>query len=201
MIMRLSSIVIVVSAFVCCGLASDLWGIDEPCPVVSEVTLAQKAAQWVTAFQQPYCDYLQTYSALMVKQRLTAGVLKAPGAADVFRGPGAIGESDGSKALAGISSRIKLKSPTASEMALAKRRALQAGTAITLYAAGRKALAMASQVNGALSGFAPTSLDFASPGQTQKDTAKLAHLRGLVESQELRLVALEKMLDALKEGR
>ena len=137
----------------------------------------------------------------MVKQRWAEGVLRAPGAVDTFKGSGAIGDADGSNALAGVSLRIKLKNPTTSEMASAKRRALRAGTAITLYAAGKKAFAMASQVNTTLSGFAPTAFDFASRQQTQKDAAKLTHLRGLIESQELRLVSLEKMLDALEEGR
>lgn len=199
--MRSRFFVVVASIIACCGFASDLRGMDEPCPVVSETTLAQKAARWVTAFQQPYCDYLQTYSTLMVKQRLAAGILQASGAVAIFRGSGVIGESDGSNALAGVSLRIKLKNETVSEMASARRRALRAGTAITLYAAGKKAFAMASQVNTTFSGFAPTSFDFTSRQQTQKDAAKLAHLRGLIESQELRLVSLERMLGALEGGR
>lgn len=201
MIMHARLFVISVSIIISCCFASESSGIVEPCPVVSEMTVAQKAAQWVRAFQQPYCDYLQAYSALMVKQRLTAGALQAPGAVSIFRESGTIGESDGSKALAGISVRIKLRDPTVAEMASAKRRALRSGTAITLYAAGKKAFTMANQVSAALSGFAPTSFDFASRQQAQKDAAKLAHLRGLVQSQELRLVSLVKMLDALAEAR
>ena len=201
MIMRPRLFVIFVSIIISCCFASQSSGIAVPCPVVAEMTLAQKAAQWVIAFQRPYCDYLQTYSALIVKQRFAPGVLQAPGAVDIFRGSGTIGESDGSKALAGISVRIKLKDPTVAEMASAKRRALRAGTAITLYTAGKKAFTMANQLSTTLSGFAPTSFDFVSRQQAQKDAAKLAHLRGLVQAQELRLVSLVKMLDALAEGR
>jgi hypothetical protein len=201
MILRSRLFVVSVSIIISCCFASESSGIAEPCPAVAEMTLAQKAAQWVTSFQQPYCDYLQTYSALMVKQGSAAGVLQAPGAVNIFRGSGAIGESDGSKALAGISVRIKLKDPTVAGMASAKRRALRAGTAITLYAAGKKAFTMANQLSTSLSCFAPTSFDFASRQQAQKDAAKLAHLRGLVQSQELRLISLAKMLDALAEGR
>jgi hypothetical protein len=201
MMMRSRLLVISVSIIISCCVASESFGIVEPCPVVSEMTLAQKAAQWAGAFQQPYCDYLQAYSAQVVKQRFAAGVLQVPGAVDIFKGSGAVGESDGSKALAGISVRIKLKDRTTAEMASAKRRVLRAGTAITLYAAGKKAFTMANQLTTVLSGFAPTSFDFASRQQTQKDAAKLAHLRGLVQSQELRLVSLAKMLDALAEGR
>ncbi len=201
MTMRPGIFVLCTSMVVLCGFAPDLSGIDLPCPVVSEATLAQKAARWVTAFQQPYCDFLQDYSALIIRQRSAASILQAPGTADPFKGPGSTGESEGANALTGISLRIKPKDPTVAEMVLAKRRAFRAGSAITLYTAGKKTFVMASRVSLALSSFAPTSFDFASREQNQKDATKIAHLRGLVESQELRILSLAKMLDALGKDR
>ena len=190
-----------VSMILLYGLVRDSLGI-EPCPAVAETTLAQKAAQWVTAFQKPYCNYLESYSASMVKQKLDSGIFhQALNASQIFKVSGAIGECDGSSALSRLSVRIKLNNPTVAEMTSAKLRALRAGTAITAYASGKKAFAMASQVDSALSGFVPASFDFTSKQQTQKDAAKLTHLRGLIQSQELRLASLTKMLDSLDEGR
>lgn len=174
--------------------------VDTPCPVVAELTLAQKAAQWVTAFQTPYCDHLTDLSAFIVHQKLYSGVLhQALNVSKIFKESGLIGESAGSAALSRLSVRIRLKNPTAAEMVSAKWRVLRAGTAVTAYAAGKKAFEMASQVDSALSGFAPTSFDFASKQQIQKDAAKLAHLRGLIQSQELRLGSVTKMLNSLGE--
>lgn len=201
MTMRPGSFVLCISIVILCGFAPDLSGVDLPCPIVSETTLAEKADKWATAFQRPYCDYLQNFSALITRQRSAAGILQAPGAVDPFKGSGSTGESEGANALTGISLRIKLKDPTVTEIASAKRRALRAGSAITLYAAGKKTFAMASRVNSVLSAFAPTSFDFASREQNQKDAAKIAHLRGLVESQELRVLSLGRILDALKKDR
>ncbi len=182
------------------GFVQNSFGEYPPCPAVAETTFAQKAAQWVTSFQKPYCDYLSDYSASFVKQKLASGVFsQASSASGLFKVSGRIGESDGSNALSQLSVRIKLKNPTATELASAKLRALRAGVAITAYAAGKKAFVMADRVDSTLSGFAPTSFDFASKYQTQKDAAKLAHLRGLIQSQELRLVSLTKMLDSLNE--
>jgi hypothetical protein len=201
MIMHPGIIVAFITIIAVCSFVPVLPGVEIPCPVVSETTLAQKAARWATAFQQPYCDYLQDYSALITRQTSATGILQAPGAGDIFRGSASSGEAEGANALIGISLRIKFKDPTTAEMASAKRQALRAGSAITLYEAGKKTFVVASKVNAALSGFGPTSLDFASREQNQKDAAKIAYMRGLVQSQELRILSLTRMLEALKKDR
>lgn len=184
------------------GTAHDSLGTALPCPVVTETTLAQKAAEWVTAFQKPYCDYLGDYSISIVNQKSDPGILhQASGTFQIFQKSSVIGEPEGSAAISRLFSRIRLMNPTVSEMASVKLRVLRSGTAITAYAAGRKAFMMARDVDSTLSGFAPTAFDFASKHQTQKDITKLAHLRGLVQSQELRLASFIKMLDALDDGR
>ena len=198
---QLRPILIFASIILLFGLTQDSYGV-EPCPVVAETTLAQKAAQWVTAFQKPYCDHLNDYSISIVKQRFDPGVFHlASSASQIFKASGAIGESDGPAALSRLSAVKNLKSTTLADMAAVKLSAVRADTAITAYASGKKAFSMASQIDLILSGFSPTSFDFVSKHQTHKDTAKLAHLRGLVQSQELRLVSLMKMLDSLAEGK
>jgi len=190
----------VVSIFLFFNFSQIACAANQPCPAAAELTLAQKAAQWVTAFQKPYCDYLTDLSASILQKKVDSGVLhQALNVSRIFRASGLIGESDGSVALSRLYMRIRLKNPTVGEMAAAKRRVLRAGTAVTAYTAGKKAFEMANQVDSALSGFAPTSFDFASKQQIQKDAAKLAHLRGLIQSQELRLGSLTKMLDSLGE--
>lgn len=195
----LLSILVIIALF---GTARDSLGIVSPCPVVAETTLAQKAAEWVTAFKKPYCDYLSDYSISSVNQKSDTGILhQASDISRIIKGSGAMGESESLAAISQLYARIKPGDPTLSGMASAKLRTLRSGTAIKAYAAGRRAFTMAMDVDSCLSGFAPTAFDFTSKHQTQKDVTKLAYLRGLVQSQELRLASLIKMLDALDDGR
>ena len=180
--------------------AHNLLGADLPCPVVTEMTLAQKAAEWVTTFQKPYCDYLVNYSTSLAKYRSDPGILhQAAGISRLFQElRPAETETEGSAAISRLFANAKPKNPAISEMASIKLGTLRSGLAITTYAAGKKALTTAGNVDSALMGFAPTAFDFVSRHQAQKDIAKLAYLRGLVQSQELKLASLIKMLEALE---
>jgi hypothetical protein len=181
------------------GPVQYLFGVDLPCPVVAEMTLAQKAAEWVTAFQKPYCDYLADYSVSLAKHRSDPGILyQATGISRLFQESPAETEIEGSAAVSRLFGNAKPKNPAISEMASIKLGTLKSGLAITTYSAGKKALTMAGNVDSALTGFAPTAFDFVSSHQAQKDIAKLAYLRGLVQSQELKLASLIKMLEGLE---
>jgi hypothetical protein len=179
--------------------AQYLPGADLPCPVVTEMTLAQKAAEWVTAFQKPYCDYLVNYAISLAKYRSDPGIVhQAAGISRLFQELPAETETEGSAAISRLFTNAKPKNAAISEMASIKLGTLRSGLAITTYAAGKKALTTAGSVDSALMGFAPTAFDFVSRHQAQKDIAKLAYLRGLVQSQELKLASLVKMLEALE---
>ena len=107
-------------------------------------------------------------------------------------------ETEGSAAISRLFAQARPKNPAISEMASIKLGTLRSGLAITTYAAGKKALTIAGNVDSALMGFAPTAFDFVSRHQAQKDIAKIAYLRGLVQSQELKLASLIKMLEGLE---
>ena len=180
--------------------AQYLFGAGLPCPVVAEMTFAQKAAEWVTAFQKPYCDYLVNYSVSLAKRRSDPGVLyQATGISRVFQESSVEMETEGSAAISRLFAQARPKNPAISEIASIKLGTLRSGLAITTYAAGKKALTIAGNVDSALMGFAPTAFDFVSRHQAQKDIAKIAYLRGLVQSQELKLASLIKMLEALED--
>ncbi|MEN6617124.1 MAG: hypothetical protein ABFD12_11250 [Syntrophorhabdus sp.] len=171
-----------------------------PCPAVLDTTIAQMAAQWVMSYSKPYCTNLDDRRNMLLNHTIKPGTFYPSSIA--LRG---FRVSDRPEDFAQYAEKAlrhaNLNKASTAEMAIAKIRVLKAGTALAVYAAGKRAFTLSRHVDAALEGFAPTSFDFASSRQTQKDAAKLAHLRGLIQAQELKLISLTKMLGSLKEGR
>jgi len=199
---RLAIVMALVSAVLMLGLARDSSGVVPPCPVAADVTIAQMAQQWAASFKNPYCDYLDERSNILLRQKLVPGVFRqASVMSEIFTVSDEPTGSGIAKRIEKATRRINLKSQGAGDTAAAKLRVLKAGAALTTYHAGEKALARASRVERVLDNFAPTAFDVSSRHQAQKDAAKLAHLRGLIQAQELRLLSLLKIMDALEGDR
>lgn len=194
---RLIIVVIIASVLLTFGLARNSSAIVPPCHVATDATIAQMAQQWAASFKTPYCAYLDKRRNILLKQKLVAGVLQQTSAmSEIFR----VTEESTSivKRIEKVARRINLKNQGVADMAAAKLRALRSGAGLTTYSAGEKAFAKASRVEKALEKFSSTAFDFCSRHQAQKDAAKLAYLRGLVQAQELRLLSLLKMMEALE---
>lgn len=194
---RLIIVIIVASAVLTLNLVRNSSAVVPPCPVATDATIAQMAQQWAASFKTPYCAYVDERRNILLRQKLAAGVLRQTSVmSEIFRG---------SEEVTGIAKRIKkagrrinLKNEGVADMAAGKLRVLKTGTALTTYASGEKAFVRASRVEKSLETFAPTVFDFSSRHQAQKDAAKLAHLRGLIQAQELRLLSLLNMMEALE---
>lgn len=194
---RLIITMIITSVLLTFGFAPISSAIVPPCPVATDATISQMAQQWVGSFKTPYCAYLDERRNILLKQKLVAGVLQQTSAlSEIFR----VTEESRSvaKRIEKAARRVSLKDQGVTNMAAAKLRALKSGAGLITYSAGEKAFAKASRVEKTLERFAPTAFDFCSRHQAQKDAAKLAYLRGLVQAQELRLLSLLKMMDALE---
>jgi hypothetical protein len=172
----------------------------QPCPTVADTTIAQMAAQWVTSFTKPYCLSLDDRRNILLNHKMKPGVFYPSSVASMVFTAQDHSENFTQYSQKALRHVIVDKAPVA-EIAIAKLRVLRSGTALATYAAGKKAFSLSRRVEAALEGFAPTSFDFASTQQIKKDTARLAHLRGLIQAQELKLVSMAKMLASLKEGR
>lgn len=179
------------------GLIRDSSAVVPPCPVATDATIGQMAQQWAASFKTPYCAYLDERRNVLVKQKLVAGMLRqASVMSEIFR---ASEEATGiAKRIDKAARRINLKNQGVADMAAAKLRVLKTSAALTTYSAGEKAFARASRMEKALETFSPTAFDFSSRHQAQKDAAKLAYFRGLIQAQELRLLSLLKIMDALE---
>jgi hypothetical protein len=194
---RLIIVVIIASVLLTFGLARNSSAIVPPCPVATDATIAQMAQQWAASFKTPYCAYLDERRNILLKQKLVAGVLQQTSVmSEIFR----VTEESTSivKRIEKVARRVNLKNQGVADMAAAKLRALKSGAGLITYSAGERAFAKASRVEKALERFSPTAFDFSSRYQAQKDAAKLAYLRGLVQAQELKLLSLLKMMDALE---
>jgi hypothetical protein len=195
--LRLIIVVIIASVLLTFGLARNSSAIVPPCPVATDATIAQMAQQWAASFKTPYCAYLDERRNILLKQKLVAGVLQQTSVmSEIFR----VTEESTSivKRIEKVARRVNLKNQGVADMAAAKLRALKSGAGLITYSAGERAFAKASRVEKALERFSPTAFDFSSRYQAQKDAAKLAYLRGLVQAQELKLLSLLKMMDALE---
>lgn len=195
-------IIILASATLMTGLACDSSGVIPPCPVAADATVGQMAQQWATSFKDPYCGYLQERRNILLKQKTAKGVFRqASELSDILRTSDQAAVSDVLRRIEKAAGRINLKNPGIRELAGAKMRVIKAGAALMTYAEGKKAFSKASRVEKALENFAPTAFDFSSRHQAQKDAAKLARIRGLIQAEELRLLSLLKMMDALEGDR
>lgn len=190
-------VMVVASLVLTLGPARSSSAVVPPCPVATDATIARMAEQWAASFKTPYCTYLDERRNILLKQKLVAGVLRQTSVmSEIFK----VSEeaTDIAKRIKKASRHVSLKNQGVADMAAAKLRVLKAGAALTTYSAGEKAFAKASRMDRALERFAPTAFDFSSRHQAQKDAAKLAYLRGLVQAEELRLLSLLKMMDALE---
>lgn len=171
-----------------------------PCPAVVDTTIAQMAAQWVMSYTKPHCASLDDRRSMLLNHVMKPGTFSPSSiASQVFA------VTDRSENFARYAEKAlrhnNLTRASTAEAATAKLRVLKSGTALAVYAAGKKAFTLSRRVDAVLEGFAPTTFDFASSRQTQKDAARLAHLRGLIQAQELKIISFTKMLGSLKEGR
>lgn len=194
---RLIIAIITTSLALTFGFVQKASAVVPPCPVATDATIAQMAQQWAASFKTPYCAYLDERRNILLRQRLAAGVLRQTSVmSEIFRtSEEAI---DIAKRIEKAARRVNLKNQGVADMAAARLRVLKSGAALTTYSSGEKAYAKASRVEKALERFAPTAFDFCSRHQAQKDAAKLAYLRGLIQAQELRLLSLLNMMDALE---
>ncbi len=197
---------IVVTIFVVAVLTAehvrDCSAVVPPCPVATDATIAQMARQWAASFKTPYCEYLDQRNNILLRQKLARGVVRqATALSAFFNVSDGLNDSSILKRVGKATRRVDLKNRGARDAAAAKLRVLRTGVALTTYLAGEKAFVRASRAATVLEEFAPRAFDFSSRHQAQKDAAKLAHLRGLVQAQELRLLSLLKMMDALEEGK
>ncbi len=195
-------VITLVSAVLMVGLLGDSSGVVPPCPAAADVTIAQMAQQWAASFKNPYCGYLDEQSNILLRQKLVSGVFRqASVISEIFK---VSDEPRGwgiEKRVEKAARRINLRNQGVGDIAAAKLRVLKTGAALTTYIAGEKALARSSRVEKVLDKFAPTAFDVSSRHQAQKDAAKLAHLRGLIQAQELRLLSLLKMMNAVEGDR
>jgi len=192
-------IIILASATLMTGLVCNSSGVIPPCPVATDATVGQMAQQWAASFKDPYCGYLQERRNILLKQKMAKGVFRqASELSDILRTPDEAVVLDVVRRIEKAARRINLKNPGIKELAGAKMRVMKAGTALMTYAEGKKAFSRTCRVEKTLGNFAPTAFDFSSRHQAQKDTAKLARTRGLIQAQELRLLSLLKMMDALE---
>jgi hypothetical protein len=195
-------IIVLASATLMTGLACDSSGVIPPCPVATDATVGQMAQQWAASFKDPYCGYLQERRNILLKQKNAKGVFRqASELSDILRTSDQAAVSDVLRRIEKAAGRINLKNPGIRELAGAKMRVIKAGTALMIYAEGKKAFSRVSRVEKTLGNFAPTAFDFSSRHQAQKDIAKLARIRGLIQAEELRLLSLLKMMDALEGDR
>ncbi len=193
-------IIILASATLMTGLVCNSSGVIPPCPIAADATVGQMAQQWAASFKDPYCGYLQERRNILLKQKIAKGVFRqqASELSDILRTSDEAAVSEVRRRIEKAARRINLKNPGIRELAGAKMRVMKATTALMTYAEGKKAFSRASRVEKTLGNFAPTAFDFSSTHQAQKDAAKLAHTRGLIQAQELRLLSLLKMMDALE---
>lgn len=199
---RLVIVMACVPAVLTVGLVRGSSGVVPPCPVATDVTIAQMAQQWAASFKNPYCGYLDERTNILLRQKLVAGVFRqASVMSEIFKVSDEPTGSGIAKRIEKTARRIDPGKQGAGDAATAKLRVLKTGAALTTYWAGKKALARALRVERTLDGLAPTAFDVSSKHQVQKDAAKLAHLRGLIQAQELRLLSLMKMMDALEGDR
>jgi hypothetical protein len=192
-------IIVLASAVLAIVLTGNSSAVIPPCPVATDATVGQMAQQWAASFKDPYCGYLQERRNILLKQKITKGVFRqASELSDILRTSDEAVVSDVLRRIEKAARRINLKNPGIRELTGAKMRVMKATTALMTYAEGKKALSRASRVEKALGNFAPTAFDFSSGRQARKDAAKLALTRGLIQAQELRLLSLLKMMDALE---
>ncbi len=194
---RLIVAIVITSLVLTFGFAQKTSAVVPPCPVATDATIAQMAQQWAASFKTPYCAYLDERRNILLRQRLVAGVLRQTSVmSEIFRSSEEA--TDIGNRIEKAARRVNLKNRGVADMASTRLRMLKSGAALTTYSSGEKAYAKASRVERALEGFAPTAFDFCSKHQAQKDAAKLAYLRGLIQAQELRLLSLLNMMDALE---
>lgn len=199
---RLVIVMVLVSAVLMVGLVRDSSGVVPPCPAASDLTIAHMAQQWAASFKNPYCGYLDERSNILLRQKLVSGVFRqASVISEIFKVSDEPTRSGIAERIEKAARRINLKNQGVGGIVSAKLRVLKTGAALTTYHAGEKALARASRVERVLDKFAPTAFDVSSRHEAQKDAAKLAHLRGLIQAQELRLLSLLKMMDVLEGDR
>lgn len=194
---RLIIVMTITSVLLTFGLARNSSAIVPPCPLATDATITQMAQQWAAFFKTPYCAYLDERRNILLKRKLAAGVLRQTSVmSEIFR----VTEESAStaKRIEKAARRVSFRDQGVADVVAAKLRALKSGAGLITYSAGERAFAKASRMEKALEKFAPTAFDFCSRHQAQKDAAKLAYLRGLVQAQELRLLSLLKMMDALE---
>lgn len=199
---RIVVIITLASATSMAGLFCNSSAVVPPCPVATDASVGQMAQQWAASFKDPYCGYLQESRNILLKQKRAKGVFRqASELSDILRTSDEAALSEVLRRIEKAARRINLKDPGIRELAGAKIRVMKAATALMTYAEGRKAFSRASRVEKTLGNFAPRAFDFSSRHQAQKDAAKLARTRGLIQAQELRLLSLLKMMDALEGDR
>lgn len=178
---------------------SSLNAVIPPCPVVSDVTIAQMAQQWAAMFKEPYCDFLQERSNILIRRKISGGVFSyAVQMTGIFRISEEAPFSLALKTSNGSTNKIDFKSEGIREAAGTKLRALRTMTSITAYTTAKDSYERTVQMEKLLQGFAPVAFDYVSKHQAQKDAAKLAHLLGLLQAQELKIASLLKMIYALE---
>lgn len=199
---RIFVIIVLAPATLMAGLFCNSSAVVPPCPIATDATVGQMAQQWAASFKDPYCAYLQERRNILLRQKIAKGVFRqASELSDILRTSDDAAVSEVLKRIEKAARRINPKNQGTRELAGAKMRVMKAGTALMTYAEGKKAFSRASRVEKTLGNFAPGAFDFSSRHQAQKDAAKLARTRGLIQAQELRLLSLLKMMDALEGDR
>ena len=179
--------------------ASSLDAVIPPCPVVSDVTIAQMAKQWAEMFKEPYCDFLQERRNVLIRRKISGGVFSCAGQmTGIFRTSEEEQFSLAFKTEGTNTNKIDFKSTGIREVAAAKLRTLRTMVSITTYAAAKDSYEKTVLMEKLLQGFAPIAFDHVSKHQAQKDAVKLAHLLGLVQAQELKITSLLKMMYVLE---
>lgn len=172
-----------------------------PCPVVTDLSLAQMAQHWAVMFKDPYCGFIHDRYNILLKQKLAGGVFGcARQLTNIYK---TAEETTGSyffKTIDKTVGTVDRKNMGAREIANAKVRTLRTRASVTAYNIGKNAFEKAVETERVLQGFSAGTFDFSSKQQSQKDAAKLAGIMGLIRSHELKLLSALKMMHTL-EGR
>lgn len=170
-----------------------------PCPVVSDVTIAQMAERWVKLFKDPYCEFLQERSDVLLREKLSGGVFSdASQINGIFRKLDEIPLPTAAEFDSEFIAENSRNNMGVKEIANAKIWRLKKLASAMAYNIAKDSYENSTQIESILRSFSPLAFDFASKYQVQKDAVKLASLAGLIQAQELKIMSLLKIISTLE---
>lgn len=176
----------------------------QPCPVVTDTTIAQMAQNWAGSLTSPFTKYLEDKYSLLLKQKTMPGIWgqgeKIYGLYKQADDVGGLLERE-LKAIAEPSFSFLKKIPGINmsssvqvhDSANKKLGTLQAQTTAALYTRGKNAFKLANDTEAFLKQFSPLQFDFASKSQVQKDMVKIARIQARTQAEILSLISSMKI--------